>query len=410
MKCKLRVEDLSTGMYVAELDRPWVESPFLFQGFTIESRRDLAKLRECCKHVYVEVERSRPDLRSRVRRAQVSDESLAGTRDAPEAPADQRYRSFKRELARALDIRQKSHQYLEVILEDARLGKAVSVESVRTVIAELLDTLLANPTASLWLTHLRDRDELTAMHSVNVAVITMVFARAQGMDRESIETLGMGALLHDIGKSRLPASLLRKEEEFDDEDWRLIRSHPEEGYRLLQQSGGVPDEVLTIVLQHHERLNGSGYPQGLAGHQIDPQALVVGMADSYDAMCSDWPNSPPMSPHHALVRLHRDARELFGVEVAEQFVRCLGIYPVGTVLRLETGATGIVISHNRKNRLRPVLMMVSDDQGQPIRRRSLLNLGAERSEAGDLQISEVVNPREFDPEQLRRITAAESLL
>lgn len=410
MKCKLNTEDLSTGMYVAELDRPWVDSPFLFQGFTISSRRELAQLREFCEYVYVDVENSREDLRSRVRRAAVLDRGTSGAGGAPQPPAEQRYRSFKRELARALDIREKSRQYLAVLLEDAKLGKSVSIESVRTVTAELLDTLLINPTASLWLTRLQNEDERTAMHSVNVAVVAMVFARHLGMDRTGIETVGMGGLLHDIGKTRVPASVLDKEGPLDEEEWRLMRAHPEEGARLLEQSGGAPQEVIEIVRQHHERHDGSGYPQGLAGHQVAPNALLVGMVDAYDAMTADWPNAPAVSLHHALVELHKDSERLFGKELVERFVQCLGIYPVGTTLRLSNGATGIVISHNRSNRLRPVLLMVADARGQPYRRRSILNLADDRPETRDLEIREVVSPREFGQERIRKITAAESML
>ena len=410
MKCKLNTEDLSTGMYVAELDRPWVDSPFLFQGFMISSRRELAQLREFCEYVYVDVDSSREDLHQRIRRAAVLDRGAAGAGPAPQPPAEQRYRSFKRELARALDIREKSRQYLAVLLEDAKLGKSVSIESIRTVTAELLDTILINPTASLWLTRLQDEDEITAMHSVNVAVISMLFARHLGMDRTGIETVGMGGLLHDIGKTRVPASIVYKDGPLDDEEWRIMRSHPEEGARLLEQSGGCPEAVIEIVRQHHERYDGSGYPQGLAGHQISPDALLVGMVDAYDAMTSDWPNSPAISLHHALVSLHKDSERLFGKDLVERFVQCLGIYPVGTTLRLTNGATGIVVSHNRSNRLRPVLMMVTDSQGQPYRRRAILNLAEDLPETRDLEIREVVSPKEFGQDRIRKITAAESML
>jgi HD-GYP domain-containing protein (c-di-GMP phosphodiesterase class II) len=221
MKCKLRVTDVSTGMYVAELDRPWLESPFLFQGFTVESRRELSQLRESCLYVYVDPERSRADLQSKIRRVAVAAGQAGAANDAQSAepPAEQRFKAFKRELARALDIREKTRQYVDVLLDDARLGKHVSMQGVRTVVTELLDTILINPAATLWLVQLRDKDEHTAIHCVNTSVLAMIFARHEGLSREQIEIAGMGALLHDVGKVRIPKSVLMKEGPLNKEEW-----------------------------------------------------------------------------------------------------------------------------------------------------------------------------------------------
>ncbi|MDQ2069089.1 HD-GYP domain-containing protein [Natronospira bacteriovora] len=411
MKCKLRVTDVSTGMYVAELDRPWLESPFLFQGFVVESRRELAQLRETCQYVYVNPERSRSDLQSKIRRLAVLDRGEGAAAHAAEPPAEHRFRAFKRELARALDIREKTRQYLDVLMDDARLGKHVSIQGVHTVVTEMLDTILINPAATLWLIQLRDKDEHTALHSINTSVLSMIFARHEGMNREDIETIGMGALLHDIGKVRMPKSVLMKDGPLDREEWDMMRSHAEQGHRMLNQSGGVSEQVKTIVLQHHERLDGSGYPQHLHDNQIDRMALMVGLVDAYDAMTGDWPNSPPISPHKALASLRKTAGAQFGVELIERFIRCMGVYPIGTVVRLTTGAKGIVVSHNRASRLKPVLMMVEDPRGEPYRKRPLVDLASQKGEsAGNWQIQQALDPHDFGDERLRSITAAESLI
>ncbi len=410
MKCKLKVTDVSTGMYVAELDRPWLESPFLFQGFTVESRRELAQLRESCQFVYVDIERSRPDLQSKIQRAAVLDRGRGGSVLSEEAPAEHRFKSIKRELARALDIRQKTSQYLEVLMDDARMGKHVSIQGVRTVVTELLDTILSNPAASLWLIQLREKDEHTALHSINTAVISMIFARHEGLGRDDIEAVGMGGLLHDIGKVRVARSIIHKDGPLDDDEMAIMRAHPEQGYRLLMQSGGVPDAVLRIVRQHHERLDGSGYPDRLVGERIDPLALMVGLVDVYDAMTGDWPNSPPLSPHKALAKLRKECAEQFGNERIERFIRCMGVYPIGTVVSLSNGARGMVVTQNRSNRLKPVLMMLEDPRGNPYRRRPLVNLAAEDRGGVSWGIQNAVDPHEFGDDRLRSITAAESLI
>lgn len=410
MKCKLRVTDVSTGMYVAELDRPWLESPFLFQGFRVESRRELSQLRETCQYVFVDLDRSRPDLQSRVRRLAVLDRGRGGDEAASEPPAEYRFKALKRELARALDIREKTRQYLDVLMDDARLGKHVSIQGVRTVITELLDTILSNPAASMWLIQLRDRDQHTALHSINTSVLSMIFARHEGLDRDAIEAVGMGGLLHDIGKVRMPRSLLHKEGPLSEEDWKVMKRHPEEGHRMLSQSGGASDAVLRIVLQHHERLDASGYPRRLHGEQIDPLALLVGLVDAYDAITGDWPNSPALSPHKALARLRKQSAEQFGADRVERFIRCMGVYPIGTLVSLSNGAKGMVVSHNRGSRLKPVVMMVEDPKGNPYRKRPLINLAAETRPGVDWQIMSALDPAEFGDDRIRSITAAESLL
>lgn len=410
MKCKLRVTDVSTGMYVAELDRPWLESPFLFQGFRVETRRELSQLRETCQYVFVDLDRSRPDLQSRVRRLAVLDRGRVGDEAASEPPAEHRFKALKRELARALDIREKTRQYLDVLMDDARLGKHVSIQGVRTVVTELLDTILSNPAASMWLIQLRDKDQHTALHSINTSVLGMIFARHEGLDREAIEAVGMGGLLHDIGKVRMPRSLLHKEGALSEDDWKVMKRHPEEGYRMLAQSGGVSESVLRIVLQHHERLDASGYPRRLHGEQIDPLALLVGLVDAYDAITGDWPNSPAVSPHKALARLRKQSIEHFGADRVERFIRCMGVYPIGTLVSLSNGAKGMVVSHNRTSRLKPVVMMVEDSKGNPYRKRPLINLAGETRPGVDWQIMSALDPAEFGDDRIRSITAAESLL
>ncbi|MCP1727025.1 putative nucleotidyltransferase with HDIG domain [Natronospira proteinivora] len=411
MKCKLRVTDVSTGMYVAELDRPWLESPFLFQGFTVESRRELSQLRETCQYVFVDLERSRSDLQSRIRRQAVLDRGKPSQTVQEEAPPEHRFKAIKRELARALDIREKTRQYVDVLMDDARLGKHVSVQGVKTVVTELLDTILINPSASLWLIQLREKDHHTAQHAINTAVIGMIFARHEGLDRDAIESVGMGGLLHDIGKVKVPRSVLHREGPLSEDELKLMRTHPEQGLRLLEQSGGVPEPVKRIVVQHHERLDGSGYPRSLVDRQIDSLALLVGLVDLYDAMCGDWPGNPALSPHRALAKLRREEEKGFGRERIERFIKCMGVYPIGTVVRLSNGAKGMVVSHNRTSRLKPVLMMVEDPRGTPYRKRPLVDLAGPRGSSGaEWQIESALDPAEFGEDKIRTITTTETIL
>lgn len=394
MRRQVDVQDLAIGMYVADLDRPWLGSPFLFQGFTIETEEDLAKLRRYCAHVTIDTEAGLSP--------EQADESSGGgpksgaRQQSAQAPAESEgLESMQRELPRAQAVHRRTGASVGRALEDARLGRSVAAGETRENVRELIDTISANANASVWLTALKRTHEAAAAHSLNVCVLALAFARELGYEGEALQNLGIGALFHDIGKARLdPALLDTPEAELTDAQRRALRAHPMDGYNVLRLSREVPEDALAIVRSHHERLDGKGFPDGLTEAEIPEPARVVAIADRYDALTTGRPGRAPQSPHDALRTMRQEAAETFGTDLVARFVQCIGIYPVGSLVELNTGAVAVVVSSDRNNRLQPVIMMLIDAEGRTYERRPTVSLAA-RARRGDAEAWSIV--RTVDP-------------
>lgn len=407
---KIAAAELVIGLYVSELDRPWLESPFLFQGFRIESEADLAQLRECCEHVYVDPERSEPDALTRTaaptaaepREGPVS--SAAGTarrrREIDSLFGDEPYPSpirFRHELGQAARVRHRVRSVVDQLLGRVREGGSVDVAQARDVVGHLVRAITRNTTASLWLSNLKSRDEYTAIHCMNVCVMSLAFGRFLGLEQGELETLGLGALLHDIGKMRTPDAILNKAGPLTRAEFEIMRRHPVDGYEAMRRAGDVPAGALEIIRSHHERLSGRGYPDGLAGEDIPLTVRVVAIADVYDAITSHRVYGDAEPADQAVRIIYRGAAEEFGRELVQAFIRCIGVYPVGSLVELDSGALGVVISSSPESRLRPVLLMVRTPEGEDYAKRLVLNLAAlDRDGRGEqLSVRRVVGGEDF---------------
>lgn len=404
------VTDLVPGLYVAELDRSWLETPFLFQGFTIQGEGEIRALRAHCRHVYVDPERSQPEALRRVPPAASPAPARVPTlRPRPDpghsdvahafgAAARPDGRQFRALLRVARDVRGRSRRMVDRILRDARLGRSLDTSDVRRVMRELVAVVTENASASLWLTNLRKRDEYTSIHSLNVCVLALAFGRHLGLPRRELEELGTGALLHDVGKVRTPDAILNKPGALTEEEMAVIRRHPEDGYELLQATGSLPAVALQVIRLHHERIDGSGYPLGLAGDQIPAAALITGICDVYDAMTSDRPYRSGVPADRVLRTLYERAERDFGQDLTEAFIRCLGIYPPGCLVQLDDAALAVVVTADPYARLRPVVMLVREPDGSLCRRRQIRNLAAlaEEGSAAGCNIRRVVAPSDHD--------------
>lgn len=387
MKLKVDVAQLRIGMYVAELDRPWLESPFLFQGFLIESEDDLARLRDTCRYVYVDEQRSTdaPDRESL--------QAVAGTgrRQAPagrDTAAEFRgaYREAKRE-------HEKASTRVIKLLDDARLGKSLDEAEARTVVSGLVNTISRNLNTALWFTNLQRQNTEVANHCLNTSILAIAFARYLGMEKGEIMAVGIGALLHDVGIMRIPAEILRKPGKLTREEYAEVQKHPVTGHSVMKLTRSLPETSLQVIRWHHERVDGSGYPDRLKGDEIPRAVRVAAIADVYDSMTSDRVYRNGVTPQEALAEMNRHAERDFGKELVAEFVRCVGIYPIGSLVLLSNENLGLVVASSPETRLRPVVMLVRDAEGQILRRRPLLNLAGEGTD--DIRIVRVVDPRDY---------------
>src|SRR5215469_15218081 len=387
MRKKIPVSSLTLGMYVAELDRPWLESPFLFQGFVIESPDQLQALQECCQYVFID------DARATGAEEGGSvgggDLTIPGVRETKERAG------FRMAVRRVLEYRQKLYPHLQKVLVEAR--------ETRAMVQQLVELVAVNPQAALWLTNLKDRHAHTADHCFNTTVLAVAFSAHLGTPKETLEEIGLGALLHDVGKMRTPVTILDKPGVLTEDEFDVIKKHPVDGYQMLRKQGSLPGVALEIVQLHHERISGQGYPFGLKGAEIPLHARVVALAEVYDDVSSDRVYHDGVPAANCLNMMFHWAPRDFGEDLMQEFIRCIGIYPIGSLVQLNTGALGIVMSSNPDSRLKPVVMLVRDREGRPYRRRPLLNLAAPGAREGGFswQVQRVVDCKDYDIDPAR---------
>jgi len=290
---KTDVTELRIGMYVAELDRPWVESPFLFQGFTIESDEDLAKLRETCRYVYVDDMKS-PQLADNRLVSRAPTTGRASTTVLSGANQVDR-KAFTTDIKRVEQARSKAGGNVTRVLGDVRLGKSVDTEESKAVVETLVDNISHNPNSMLWLTNLRQKHERTATHCLNTSIVAVAFGQHLGMKDDELNLLGLGAMLHDVGHVRIPPLLLNKPGALSEDERLVVRKHAADGHAVLKISRQLPDEALDVVRCHHERVDGRGYP-GRLRHHDQRQHLPPGDDAGGRASCVAHPGSGRIWP------------------------------------------------------------------------------------------------------------------
>lgn len=403
---RISVENLVTGLYVSALDRPWTETPFLFQGFLIETEADIRALREHCEHVWVDRERSREPA------------SRTSPMPEPDYVSGSAVNASHRGVDNVVDLQSRFSTGLHEGLSARRFARdslaRVFGELSRTSIgpmprdlvqsASRLDGFVAQyPEVAHWLANLGAHHDQLIAHSINVTVRSLLFARHLGLSPSEVAVVGLGALLHDIGKVTLPRELLDKSEPLSREDWGMIRRHPAAGTRLLADSR-LPEAVGRIVRYHHERLDGRGFPEGLRGDELDLPVRVVGLVNAFDAMTSERPDREKLSGYQAVTRLMRDADRTWGRALVEAFVRCVGIYPAGTRVRLSSGAEAVVVNTPPERRLQPMVCVYRRPDGASETRLPLMDLAVTAGSGKRPHIEQVIEPDGGEADLLEVIT------
>lgn len=400
IKKKLEVDHLEIGQYVAELDRPWAETAFPFQGFVVSSAEDIEKLRSTCRYVYVEdaqkdVSDDRTIRRSiNVRPASNPNQSRS---EWQRIASEERRVSFKRELDRAHAVRKRTRQYVDTLLAEVRFGKAIDTVSAKRAVADIVDSVLSDTDAALWLTQLKQAHKYTAQHCVNVSVLAVAFGAHLGYPRDQLEIIGLGALLHDVGKMKIPVHILEKPGRLTPAEFEIMKRHAVEGYELLK-AAALPAQVLQIVRFHHERISGKGYPDGLSGDQIPTSVLITAICDVYDALTSDRVYRHGIPPDQGLSAMFQMAPSDFGNALVHEFIKCIGIYPVGSLVELATGAIGVVMTKDPQYKLRPVVMLLRDGKGKDYHPRRFVSLAGQATlePRRDWSVVRVLDPKRHD--------------
>ncbi len=369
---KIPVAEVEIGMYVSELDRPWLETPFLFQGFYIRNQEEIEAVRSHCRSIVIDT--------------RIEDEPPV--EEAPPAPPPKRapaeaMRELKDEMKHASGIHRSVYSSVEDVLGELKRSGKLNIQKLEMAVEPMVDSVLRNPAAMSCLMRIRRRGGYLYSHSLASSVWATVLGREIGLDRDALRVLALGAMLLDVGKIRLPEKLLNKPGKLDAAEIALMRRHVELGVGIVKEAGAVDSRVLDMIAHHHERYNGSGYPMGLKDSAIPVFGRIAGVVDTYDAMITSRPYASTQSSYGALRQLRALAGVEFQSEIIDQFTQAIGMFPTGTLVLLNTGEVAVVTAQSRIRRLRPEVMIILDAEKQPLADYRVVDLNMVSATADD---------------------------
>jgi putative nucleotidyltransferase with HDIG domain len=358
---KIALKSLRIGMYVHDLDCSWLKHPFATNKFAVTTRDHIDKIKQAgIKQLTIDTDRGL-DVEigepAKSTPKKITKPKVEPKRQPPSksAPSD-----LKAELKRAVKVRREATEVVSGIMEDVRLGKKVAMELVTPVVQKMADSIMTNQNAMLGLTRIREMDQYTFEHSVSVSILLVTFAKHLGMSPDDVVEMGIGGLLHDIGKTKTPLKVLNKPAKLTDSEFETMRKHVTYSEQLLSLVPGFSDIALKVAAEHHERFDGSGYPNKKRGEEISLYGQMAAIVDVYDAITADRCYHKGMSPNAAIRKLNQWAGGHFNPELVQSFIHCVGIYPPGSLVSLSNGKFAVVLEVIDADLLHPVVRVIFD--------------------------------------------------
>lgn len=368
MKKKISVQELQLGMFVGELDRPWLGTPFLYQGFVLRTAQEIDDIRKYCREVFIDTDKAQAaDLKAG---AIAAIAGLPGTGRVLHRESV----AVEVEWPQAENALQGAQGTVGEVFESVRVRKMLEAPQARSAVGNMTQSMLRNPDALMLFSAMRRRGGYQLERALDVSVYMIAFARFLGMDEPDIECAGLVGLLQDIGMLDLPQEMLQKGTRLEPAEFKIIRGHVDRTREILAGTSGLPAGVAQFAALHHERYDGTGYPGGLKGNALGVIGAMAGIVDTFGALTVKRPYAEAMSPSNALNLLFRMRGRSFHPQMVEQFIRCVGYFPVGSIVELNSGEVGVVVAQNTEQRLQPKVMVVRDARGQPLRPQKFLNL------------------------------------
>ncbi|WP_275655691.1 HD-GYP domain-containing protein [Agaribacterium haliotis] len=408
---KIDVNELTIGMFVSGLDRPWTQTPFPLQGFYIRDREEIKELRIHCNHVYIDVVKGsgpvKTDLK-KLAKAPVSKKNVrADSRARVTDVTPIRVRRdvytdvapIEKEIGQAKALHQQVYRAVGTVLSQINVdGQHVPIKETKRAASAMVDSVVRNPDAFTWLSKVKEKDEYTYSHAVRSAVWAILFGRHIGLPKPELDVLAMGVLLKDIGKTRLSRRLLENTKRSPD-DQSSYEKFVEYGVEILKELPEVKPRVISVIKTHCERVNGSGFPAHLRADKIPLLGKIAGIVTYYDETTNPR-NANPLSPSKAVSMLY-DVRGIeFQEDLVVEFIRAIGLYPTGTLVELSTGEVGVVVEQNFERRLKPKVVVVLDATKEELRAPVLIDLAEDdkakrakidsgKAVAGELEFIEI---------------------
>jgi putative nucleotidyltransferase with HDIG domain len=376
---RVSVQEVRLGMFIQELGGPWIDHPFWRKSFVLEKSEDLQLLLhgnvgeiviDTSKglDVLADEEDGQDDCNegndednSGAERNDVAGGNATLSPAANSAPSRQARLVEKvtaeQEHARASKVLGAAKPAITSMFEEVRMGKAVNAADVLPLVEEINASVTRNIGTLIGLARLKTADDYTYMHSIAVCALMVALGRECGLSAEDTKQAGLAGLLHDIGKMAVPKGILQKPGKLTPEEYITVKSHPSAGYEMLRNGQNVCKMALDVVLHHHEKVDGSGYPESLGGNQISLPGKMSSVCDVYDAITSNRPYKHGWEPGESLRRMAEWNNSHFDNHVFHAFVKIIGIYPVGSLVRMKSGKLGVVIDHNPYLLLQPTVKL-----------------------------------------------------
>ncbi len=395
-------EQLKIGMFIV-LRLPWWKHPFLVNSFKILTVKQLETIRSLRldKVIY---DSDRSDVQAGPRPTLVSEspppeereeegEFYSEMRKIKEKKLD--FLRRKQEMLRQCDRKyNESLKNVSDITREISAGNPDAVKRAGALIGDMVDILKGEAeTVMVHLINTQEMERITLFHALNVCILALIVGRDLGLNQEQLNALGMGALIHDIGKAKIPKKVILKKPPLTKAEETFLHMHPEYGYEIASRLSNISQDSLTIIMQHHESLAGTGYPESLSGDRIHPLSLIASIANIYDNLCN-WNPEGKITPHEAVRLMYQYNRQDVPMKVLESFIRAIGVYPPGTLVELSDGQRGIVLSTDKKKRLKPVILVYSEEE--PIDGPIILDAALENVDVVATLSAEDLTKKEFE--------------